>query len=105
MRKLAIPAAALLLVTLAATPAAAVDTVNSKKLRDAVTVAGILGHERALQRIANNNSGTRASGTPGYAASAVSACRLTSPSAIWVSVASVFFSSRSVASSSLAASL
>jgi len=70
MRKLAIPAAALLLVTLAATPAAAVDTVNSKKLRDAVTVAGILGHERALQRIANNNDGTRASGTPGYAASA-----------------------------------
>jgi len=70
MRKLAIPAAALLLVTLAATPAAAVDTVNSKKLRDAVTVGGILGHERALQRIANNNGGTRASGTPGYAASA-----------------------------------
>jgi Zn-dependent M28 family amino/carboxypeptidase len=70
MRKLAVPAAALLLVTLAATPAAAVDTVNSKKLRDAVTVGGILGHERALQRIANNNGGTRASGTPGYAASA-----------------------------------
>jgi Zn-dependent M28 family amino/carboxypeptidase len=70
MRRLAIPAAALLLVTLAATPAAAVDTVNSKKLRDAVTVSGILGHERALQRIANNNDGTRASGTPGYAASA-----------------------------------
>jgi Zn-dependent M28 family amino/carboxypeptidase len=70
MRKLAIPAVALLLVTLAATPAAAVDTVNSKKLRDAVTVSGILGHERALQRIANNNGGTRASGTPGYAASA-----------------------------------
>src|SRR3954470_6341155 len=70
MRNLAIPAAALLLVTLAATPAAAVDTVNSKKIRDAVTVGGILGHERALQRIANTNNGTRASGTPGYAASA-----------------------------------
>ncbi|RSM74161.1 aminopeptidase [Actinoplanes sp. ATCC 53533] len=70
MRKLAIPAAVLLLVTLAASPAAAVDTVNSKKIRDAVTVSGILGHERALQRIANNNGGTRASGTPGYAASA-----------------------------------
>jgi Zn-dependent M28 family amino/carboxypeptidase len=70
MRKAVVPAAALLLVTLAATPAAAVDTVNSKKLRDAVTVSGILGHERALQRIANNNGGTRASGTPGYAASA-----------------------------------
>lgn len=70
MRRLAIPAAALLLVALAATPAAAVDTVNSKKIRDAVTVSGILGHQRALQRIANNNGGTRASGTPGYAASA-----------------------------------
>jgi len=70
VRKLAIPAAALLLVTLAASPAAAVDTVNSKKIRDAVTVSGILGHERALQRIANTNGGTRASGTPGFAASA-----------------------------------
>src|SRR3982751_5009822 len=70
MRRLAIPVAALLLVTLAATPAAAVDTVNSKRIRDAVTVSGIIGHERALQRIANNNGGTRASGTPGFAASA-----------------------------------
>jgi len=70
VRKLAIPAAVLLLVTLAASPAAAVDTVNSKKIRDAVTVNGILGHERALQRIANTNGGTRASGTPGFAASA-----------------------------------
>jgi hypothetical protein len=40
------------------------------KLRKAVTVAGILQHERAFQRIANNNDGTRASGTPGYDASA-----------------------------------
>ena len=70
MRKLAIPGAALLMVTVAATPAAAVDDVNSKKLRNAVTVSGILGHERVLQRIANDNGGTRASGTPGYAASA-----------------------------------
>ena len=51
-------------------PAAmAVDEVNTKKLRENVTVNGILAHERALQRIANNNGGTRASGTPGYAAS------------------------------------
>jgi Zn-dependent M28 family amino/carboxypeptidase len=71
VRKAVIPAAAaLLLVTLGASPAAAVDKVNSKKLRDAVTVGGIMGHERALQRIANQNGGTRASGTPGYAASA-----------------------------------
>jgi Zn-dependent M28 family amino/carboxypeptidase len=51
-------------------PAFAVDEVNTKRLRDAVTVSGILGHERALQRIANQNGGTRASGTPGFAASA-----------------------------------
>ncbi|MEU4236291.1 M20/M25/M40 family metallo-hydrolase [Actinoplanes sp. NPDC026619] len=70
MRKAAIPAAALLLIGLAATPANAVDKVNSKKLRDAVTVNGILGHERVLQRIANQNGGTRASGTAGFTASA-----------------------------------
>ena len=52
------------------TAASAVDDVNTNKLRKSVTVNGILAHERALQRIANNNDGTRASGTPGYAASA-----------------------------------
>ena len=52
------------------TDAVAVDEVNTKKLRDAVSVGGILKHERALQRIANNNGGTRASGTPGFEASA-----------------------------------
>ena len=35
-----------------------------------MTVNGILQHERAFQRIANDNGGTRASGTPGYDASA-----------------------------------
>ena len=35
-----------------------------------MTVNGILQHERAFQRIANNNGGTRASGTSGYDASA-----------------------------------
>ena len=49
--------------------ALALDEVNSKKLRDGVTVNGILQHERALQSIANANGGTRASGTPGYEAS------------------------------------
>lgn len=52
------------------TPVAAVDEVNTQRLRNAVTVNGILAHERAFQRIANNNGGTRASGTPGYDASA-----------------------------------
>jgi Zn-dependent M28 family amino/carboxypeptidase len=71
VRRLAIPAALVLLATLVpAAPAAAVDDINTKKLRDAVTVNGILGHERVFQRIANQNDGTRASGTPGYAASA-----------------------------------
>ncbi len=47
-------------------PASAIDSVNSGKLRGAVTVNGILQHERELQRIADRNEGTRASGTPGY---------------------------------------
>jgi Zn-dependent M28 family amino/carboxypeptidase len=47
----------------------ALDEVNTKKLRDGVTVNGILQHERAFQAIANANGGTRASGTPGYEAS------------------------------------
>ena len=57
------------LVIPVSTATAAVDNVDTTKLRDAVTVSGILGHERALQRIANQNGGTRASGTPGYKAS------------------------------------
>ncbi len=72
MRRTALGAAAILMATglLAPTQAFAVDNVNSKKLRDAVTVNGILQHERALQRIANQNDGIRASGTPGFDASA-----------------------------------
>ena len=54
----------------APSPAAAVDPVNTSQLRQAVTVNGILSHMRALQRVANENDGTRASGTPGYNASA-----------------------------------
>jgi hypothetical protein len=38
----------------------------SAKLTQAVTVAGILRHERALANIAERNGGTRASGTPGF---------------------------------------
>ncbi len=52
-----------------ATSAAAIDNVNTKRLRNAVTVNGILQHERQFQVIANRNDGTRASGTPGYSAS------------------------------------
>ena len=72
MRKsLALAVVAAMALTLTGpAPAEAVDQVNTKKLRKAVTVGGILAHERVLQRIANQNGGTRASGTPGYEASA-----------------------------------
>ena len=48
----------------------AVDDVSTSRLRAAVTVDGILAHERVLQRIATHNGGTRASGTAGFEASA-----------------------------------
>lgn len=47
---------------------AAVPT-NTEALRDAVTVGGIMEHEQEFQKIADENGGTRASGTPGYDAS------------------------------------
>lgn len=53
-----------------AAPAVALDDINTQRLRNAVTVNGILGHERVLQRIATANGGNRAAGTPGYDASA-----------------------------------
>jgi Zn-dependent M28 family amino/carboxypeptidase len=49
----------------------AVTLIPSAKLRKAVTPASILDHERRFQQIANDTEeGTRASGTPGYGASA-----------------------------------
>ena len=59
--------------TLAITPGiatAARDSYDSKAIRKAVTVENILKHEQALQAIADANGGTRASGTPGFEASA-----------------------------------
>lgn len=41
----------------------------SAQLQKAVTVQGMLRHERALANIAERNGGTRASGTPGFAKS------------------------------------
>jgi Zn-dependent M28 family amino/carboxypeptidase len=38
----------------------------SEQLREAVTLKNIRKHQQALQRIADANGGTRASGTPGY---------------------------------------
>ena len=43
---------------------------TSKKLRAAVTVSGILEHQRAFQRIGTFTGGNRLSGTGGYDASA-----------------------------------
>ena len=41
----------------------------SDRLTQCVTLAGVREHQEALQDIADDNDGTRASGTPGYAAS------------------------------------
>ncbi len=72
MRKIALATTGVLLSVGLLSPiqAFAIDDVNTSKLRKAVTVSGILQHERALQRIANQNGGIRASGTPGFDASA-----------------------------------
>jgi Zn-dependent M28 family amino/carboxypeptidase len=65
-----IAAASTVAVSLALVPAAqAIDQVNTEKLREGVTVDGILEHERALQRIAIAHDNTRAATTPGYDAS------------------------------------
>ncbi len=70
MRRLLAPFVAATMVLALAGPASAVDDIDSTRLRQAVTVGGIMAHERVFQRIANQNGGTRASGTPGYDASA-----------------------------------
>src|SRR5262245_35065336 len=61
----------LLLGWLLVVPAASADEpASTQGLRKAVTLAGVREHQAALQAIANANNGTRASGTPGYDASA-----------------------------------
>ena len=50
--------------------ATALDDVDTTALTQGVTVNGIMQHERQFQKIAAANDGTRASGTPGYDASA-----------------------------------
>jgi Zn-dependent M28 family amino/carboxypeptidase len=69
---LALLAALLAVGVASAAPGDAKDPTlaDTAKLRKAVEPAGILVHERRLQRIADANGGTRASGTPGYGASA-----------------------------------
>ena len=63
-------AAALVIALVIAPAASALDQVNTNPLRKAVTVNGVLRHERALQAIANANLGTRVSGTAGFDQSA-----------------------------------
>ena len=59
-------------VALVMWPAFVADASNgvSQKLRDAVTLRGLLGNSRALQQIADVSGGFRAAGTTGHAASA-----------------------------------
>lgn len=61
---------AVLLVAGMATSAQAAEPIDSSALRAAVGSAGIGEHLDALQAIADANGGTRASGTPGFDASA-----------------------------------
>jgi Zn-dependent M28 family amino/carboxypeptidase len=63
-------AVALIVALAAAGVASAAVKTNTTALREAVTVGGILEHEREFQRIADRNGDTRASGTPGYEESA-----------------------------------
>ena len=59
------------LALFAAVPMASAGSFDhSKKLRRAVTLEGILEHERKLQRIADAHQGNRAAATMGYDASA-----------------------------------
>jgi hypothetical protein len=60
--------ASAVMATFTATPLVA--QTDSSRLRDAVTVAAIRTHQQELQKIADANSGTRVSGSPGYEASA-----------------------------------
>lgn len=72
MHRVGLVGAAVIVVALVgASPAAAAPAgVDSSRLERLVTVDGITGHQRALQRIADRNGGTRATRTPGYTASA-----------------------------------
>jgi Zn-dependent M28 family amino/carboxypeptidase len=57
-------------IAIAAVPTDTTALRNASALRNAVRVDAIIEHERAFQKIANSNGGTRVSGTPGYDASA-----------------------------------
>jgi Zn-dependent M28 family amino/carboxypeptidase len=70
VRALTTAAVVALLAATAAAPASASPNNNTvKKLTKAVTPDGVLEHLEALQEIADDNGGNRASGLPGYEAS------------------------------------
>jgi Zn-dependent M28 family amino/carboxypeptidase len=66
-RRLAIPAALLIALSVIAGSVSAADVAESKGFRKGVSLAGIREHQAALQAIATANDDTRSSGTPGYA--------------------------------------
>ena len=68
--RLTLAAACAASLVVAAPAAAKHKDSGSEKLRRAVTVKGLLEHQRNLQAIADMNGGTRTTGTPGYEASA-----------------------------------
>src|SRR3954453_1307835 len=61
---------AVLPLALVAPYADAVDNVGTQRLRNHATVGEVFDHLRVFQRIANQNAGTRASGTRGFNRSA-----------------------------------
>lgn len=63
-------ATAVLASLITTAPAGAAVAADTLPLRTAVSASGVGTHLDALQRIADANGGTRASGTPGYTASA-----------------------------------
>ena len=67
---LAIGSVAVLVTAGLSAPSGAAVGTDTSELREAVTVAGLRAHQAALQAIADENGGTRASGTPGYDESA-----------------------------------
>ena len=58
--------AVLVATVFAALIAAHTASIDTSRLRDAVSVVGIRAHQKALQTIADEHSATRAVGTPGY---------------------------------------
>ena len=68
--RLTLAAACAASLVLAGPAAARSDDRGSEALRKAVTVKGLLEHQRNLQAIADLNGGTRTTGTAGYEASA-----------------------------------